>query len=84
MLSTRATSPLKLECQLIDGELFGQTRVLEGWFLYAEGGTRKDENNDGKDDSSKAALLPSLSEQLIIPEPRVSALEIGNSRALTA
>ena len=29
---------------------------MEGWFLYAEGGTRKDENNDGKDDLSKAAL----------------------------
>ncbi len=49
-------SPLKLECQFTDRELAGQTRVLEGWFLYAENGTRKDENNDGKDDSSKAAL----------------------------
>ncbi len=49
-------SPLKLECQFTDGELSGQTRVLEGWFLYAEGGTSKDENSDGKDDSSKAAL----------------------------
>ncbi len=36
--------------------LLGQTRVLDGWFLYAEAGSQKDENNDGKDDSSKAEL----------------------------
>jgi surface antigen len=65
------TSPLRLECvftkvvenpdpnKKIDPallKLVGQTRVLDGWFLYAEGGAKKDENNDGKDDSSKAAL----------------------------
>lgn len=66
MLLTRATSPLKLECRFANGELAGQTRVLEGWFLYAEGGTRKDENNDGKDGSSKAALPPSFSQQSVI------------------
>jgi CHAP domain len=37
-------------------KLIGQTRVLDGWFLYAESGAKKDENDDGKDDSSKAAL----------------------------
>jgi murein DD-endopeptidase MepM/ murein hydrolase activator NlpD len=64
-------SPLRLECfftKVVENpdlnkkpdpallRLVGQTRVLDGWFLYAEGGTKKDENNDGKDDSSKAAL----------------------------
>jgi hypothetical protein len=67
-------SPLRLECVLTevtikqdDDEqtkkqkkaLIGQTRVLDGWFLYAEGGAKKDENNDGKDDSSKS-MLPLL------------------------
>ncbi len=50
------TSPLHLECSFDDGELSGQTRVLDGWFLYAEGVTKRDENNDGRDDSSGAAL----------------------------
>jgi hypothetical protein len=49
-------SPLHLEVVFTDGELKGQTRVLDGWFLYAESGSKKDENNDGKDDSSKTAL----------------------------
>jgi hypothetical protein len=50
------TSPLRLEVVFTEGELKGKTRVLDGWFLYAESGTKKDENNDGKDDSSKSAL----------------------------
>jgi CHAP domain len=64
------TSPLRLECVFTEvtpevkpedteakkKALIGKTRVLDGWFLYAEGGAKKDENNDGKDDSSKAAL----------------------------
>jgi murein DD-endopeptidase MepM/ murein hydrolase activator NlpD len=49
-------SPLHLEVVFTDGELKGQTRILDGWFLYAENGSKKDENNDGKDDSSKTAL----------------------------
>ena len=36
---------LKLEYQFTDGET-GQTRVLEGCFLYAEGGTRKDDASE--------------------------------------
>jgi surface antigen len=50
------TSPLHLEVVFTDGELKGKTRILDGWFLYAENGSKKDENNDGKDDSSKTAL----------------------------
>jgi hypothetical protein len=63
-------SPLRLECVFTEitpektkeetekkaKALIGKTRVLDGWFLYAESGSKKDENNDGKDDSSKAAL----------------------------
>jgi murein DD-endopeptidase MepM/ murein hydrolase activator NlpD len=49
-------SPLHLEVVFTEGELKGKTRVLDGWFLYAESGAKKDENNDGKDDSSKTAL----------------------------
>jgi murein DD-endopeptidase MepM/ murein hydrolase activator NlpD len=62
-------SPLRLECVFTEitpekdpeetkkkQALVGKTRVLDGWFLYAESGSKKDENNDGKDDSSKAAL----------------------------
>ncbi len=50
------TSPLHLECTFTDGDYKGETRVMDGWFLYAEGSTKKDENNDGRDDSSQAAL----------------------------
>jgi CHAP domain len=64
-------TPLRLECtftKVVENpdpnkkpdpallKLVGQTRVLDGWFLYAENGAKKDENNDGKDDSSKSAL----------------------------
>lgn len=54
--SKSAQNPLHLECQFTDGELSGQTRVLDGWFLYAESGQHKDENNDGKNDTTKTAL----------------------------
>ncbi len=49
-------SPLRLECVFTDLELKGQTRVLDGWFLYAKSSDKRDENNDGRDDSSKQAL----------------------------
>jgi hypothetical protein len=54
--SSNKSSPLRLECTFTDGIFKGQTRVLEGWFLYTESTTNKDENNDGRDDSSQAAL----------------------------
>ncbi len=50
------SSPLRLECVFTDKELKGQTRVLDGWFLYAKSSDKRDENNDGQDDSSKQAL----------------------------
>jgi predicted chitinase len=50
------SSPLRLECVFTDRELKGQTRVLDGWFLYATATDKRDENNDGKDDQSKHVL----------------------------
>ena len=45
--SSDKISPLKLECQFTDGDLVGKTRVLNGWFLYAEDGMKRDKNTDG-------------------------------------